>query len=46
MRHVGLALLFVAIGCGEVRAEFLAGLQTLTEQNQFDTSVLKLQGVD
>jgi hypothetical protein len=46
MRHVGLALLFVAIGCSEVRAEFLEGLQDPTEQSEFDVSVLKSQEID
>jgi hypothetical protein len=46
MRDVGLALLLVAIGSSEVRAEFLEELQTPTGQNQFDASVLKSQEID
>ena len=46
MCHVGLALLFVAIGCSEVWAKFLKGLQDPTEQNEFDVSVLKSQEID
>jgi hypothetical protein len=46
MRHVGLALLFVAIGWSDVWVEFLEGLQDPTEQNEFDVSVLKSQEID
>jgi hypothetical protein len=46
MRDVGLDLLFVAIRCSEVWAQFLAGSKIRPSKNDFDASVLKLQDVD